>query len=209
MNELPLDIFRIIPQYLNKHDYRQLLNTNVAIFQYVKYETVYYNIRINLMRVILVGERSRVIDYLSQLYESVKDKNQQISLHIDVLLEECRNFMSGIHKLVYSCWQDIFFFSGENPDISVFDNIYHLHLISMNNIDRLSGISRVKILHVSNCNSLISIDFIPELKRLVIESLPELLRIADYRNIPELYIRDCLKLNLHGLGNLKMFLLQN
>ncbi len=26
------------------------------------------------------------MDYLSQLYESVKDKHQQISLHIDVLL---------------------------------------------------------------------------------------------------------------------------
>ncbi len=32
-------------------------------------------------------------------------------------------------------------------------------------------------------------------------SLPELLDLSDQRNIPELHIRNCPKLNLHGLGN--------
>lgn len=68
MNELSLDIIRVIQQYLSKYDYRQLLNTNSAIFQHVKYETVYYNLRINWKGKKTTEERNRVIDYLSRLW---------------------------------------------------------------------------------------------------------------------------------------------
>lgn len=33
IDDIPLEIFRIIQQYLNHYEYRQLLNTNSTIFQ--------------------------------------------------------------------------------------------------------------------------------------------------------------------------------
>ncbi len=203
MIEIPVEIFRIIQLYLNKHDYRQLLNTNSTIFQDVKYETVYYNLRIVWKEKETIEERNRIIDYLTRLYESVKDKSKQISLHIHDIVEECRSFMSGIHKLVY-----IYDVSRGNHNMSVFSHVYSLRLQGISGIDCLSGLSGVKILRVSYSNSLKAIDFIPDLKRLVLDSLPELVEIAEYKNIPELYIRRCPMLNLTGFGNHERFSLE-
>lgn len=52
--------------------------------------------------------------------------------------------------------------------MSVLCNIYDLRLQGIHGIDRLSGLSGVKILHVSDSDTLRKIDFISELKRLVI-----------------------------------------
>lgn len=88
--------------------------------------------------------------------------------------------------------------------MSVFSNIYYLYLSSINT-DRLSGLTGVTILHLSYSGSLRKIDFIPGLKKLVIDELLELSDLSEYRNIPELHIRECPKLNLSGLGNHEKF----
>ncbi len=88
--------------------------------------------------------------------------------------------------------------------MSVFSNIYYLYLSSINT-DRLSGLTGVTILHLSYSRSLRKIDFIPGLKKLVIDELLELSDLSEYRNIPELHIRECPKLNLSGLGNHEKF----
>ncbi len=191
---IPREILTIIHCFLNHHDYRQLLNTSKAIFQVLKYETVYYNLKITF----------EIIDYLSAFYESVKDKSQQISLKITQpskeVVEKCSRWIPGIHKLIfreeYYYWRNI-------PNISLFCNIYHVHLEWIEGIDRLSGLSGIKILEVFYSSSLIAIDFIPGLKRLVLDSIINLLEISEYGNIPELQITDCGKLRLHGLGNHK------
>lgn len=191
MNEVPREIFRIIQQYLNKYDYRQLLNTSLGIFQHVKYETVYYNILIDWkeIKIKTIEEQNRVIDDLSHLYRSVKDKNKQISLRLSSFVEECISLMSGIHKLDF---RDISYFSRDNPiNLSLFCNIYYLDLICVNNIDHLSGLSDIKVLHLTYCRSIRKIAFIPGLKKLLIRSLTALLEISEYGNIPELHISDC------------------
>lgn len=144
IKQIPRDIFRIIQQYLNKHDYRQFLNSNLSIFQHIKYETVYYNLLISVSR---IEDQRSFMDFLSRLYRSVKDKRKQISLSSKGFTVE------GIHKLNYR--DDS---SRKLTDISLFCNIYYLHLQGISDIDRISGLSRVKILHIFSSNSLRKID---------------------------------------------------
>lgn len=116
-------------------------------------------------------DRSRVVNYLSRLYGSVKDKNQQVSLFVEDIVEECLCFMSGIHKLVI---QDIIFFDRKIPSMSVFCNIYDLHLNNLDDLDSLDGLSGIKTLHVSYCDCLVTLDVIPGLQVLIVDSLTEL-----------------------------------
>ncbi len=197
IKQIPRDVFRIIQQYLHQHDYRQFLNSNLSIFQHIKYETVYYNLLISVSR---IEDQRSFIDFLSRLYRSVKDKKKQISLSSKGFTEDCTRFMEGIHKLNYRDYS-----SRKLTDISLFCNIYYLHLQGISDIDRISGLSSVQILHIFSSNSLRKIDFIPGLKKLIIDSLPNLLEISDYRNIPILEIRYCPRLNLQGLGNHESF----
>ncbi len=195
--QIPLDVFRIIQQYLSKHDYRQFLNSNLAIFQHIKNETVYYNLLTSISR---IEEQRSVRDFLSRLYRSVKDKKKQISLSSNDIIEDCTSFMEGIHKLNYRGYS-----SRKLTDISLFCNIHYLHLQGLSDIDRISGLSGIKILHIFSSDSIRKIDFIPGLKKLIIDSLPNLLEISDYGNIPTLEIRYCPHLTLHGLGNHESF----
>ena len=95
----------------------------------------------------------------------MKDKYQQVSLFVEAIVEECLCFMSGIHKLVI---QDIFSFDRKIPNMSVFCNIYHLHLNNLDGLDSLDGLSGIKILHVSYCDCLVTIDVIPGLQVLIV-----------------------------------------
>ncbi len=188
---IPREILTIIRCYLNHHDYRELLNTRKSAFQLLKSETVYYNLKINSKLV------QQLIDDFTFIYRLVKDKSRQISLTINTptkeIVERCSSFIPGINKLIF-CWSN-------HLNISLISNIYHVHLRWIEGINRLSGLSGVKILEVYISRSLIAIDFTPGLKRLVLYHLSELLEIAEYGSIPELQITDCPNLSLQGLGN--------
>ncbi len=194
---IPSELLRIIQRYLSKQGYRNLLNTSKAIFQHSKFETVYYNIKIPK-----IEDSRRIVDYLSILCHSVKDKNLQISIKItrttEEILQQCVSLISGVHHLSF---QDINSLWEKGSTRGLFCHIYHLKLQGINFIDRLSGLSDIKILEVRDCRSLITIDFIPGLKRLILHSLNGLSDISQYGNIPELKITVCPQLSLQGIGN--------
>ncbi len=194
---LPLEIFRVIQEYLNQYDYRQLLNSSLTIFKHVKYETVYYNLRISWNQGI---QTEKIIDYLVILYESVKDKSKQISLSLSGFVQEVSSFIVGIHKLVYRDYEN-----RNMPQMSVFWNVYYRQLEGISDINHLSGLSGVKVLHIFSSESIERIDFIPGLKKLIIDSLPNLFDISDYRSIPAIEIKDCPKLNLRAVGKHERF----
>ncbi len=206
---IPTSILKIIQQYSNKHDYRQLLNTNAAIFQHSKYETVYYNfIGYEKWKRKLKGfnDKAEQKDYFADLYASVKDKSTQISLNVDnptqKIVKENGHFMPGIHRLTFSDRYTGAFWRNDT-DMNVFCNIYHVCLRNVERIDRLRGLTGIKILEVHQSYTLLAIEFIPGLKRLVLSRLHELREIPQFGNIPELMISECWKLNLRGLGNHK------
>jgi hypothetical protein len=43
VGSLPLELFRIIQQFLSHRDYRQLMNTSCSLFTEIKYKTTYFN----------------------------------------------------------------------------------------------------------------------------------------------------------------------
>ncbi len=192
---IPLDILKIIQQYLNSNDYRQLLNTTQTIFHHSKFETVYYNFQIS----------DHVPDCLSGLKKSVRDCSKQISLHItdtnEEVIEECAAITTGIHKFIFVNNNKKYNFWRSSPNMKLFCNIYFVRLEYIEGIDRLSGLIGIKILHVSYSTTLEVIDFIPGLKRLILEGLTSLREISQYSTIPELQIIDCTHLNLQELGN--------
>jgi hypothetical protein len=71
---LPVEIFRIIRWYSGKRNYLELMCTNLKAFRTVKYETVYYPLRISK----ILSEKGVLT--LRRIIQSVKDKTKQISL---------------------------------------------------------------------------------------------------------------------------------
>lgn len=192
-DRIPIEIFKVIQQYLAKSHYLQLLSTSKTIFEHCKYETVYYNIAVNHRNIF------KLSIFLRKNF--VRNRNQQISLSLTAPTEEvfqtCSGFLAGIHKLNLRYHNPL----SNSLNMSLFDNIYDLNLECIEGVEYLSGLSGIKILEVSNSESIIAIDFIPGLKRLVLQILENLLEISGYENIPELQIVDCFRLNLQGFGN--------
>ncbi len=191
---IPTETLRIIQQYLNKRDYRNLLNSSKLIFGYSKYETVYYDLYIGYYH------PHQLPDSLSVFDGFVKDKSQQISITItdptSKTLKKWADLISGIHKLIVHDYELLL----KSVNVSLFCNIYHVHLKFFGK-DILCGLKGVKILEIYDSSRLIAIDFIPGLKRLVLDSLINLLEISEFGNIPELQITRCPKLSLQGLGS--------
>lgn len=176
---IPPEILRIIQQYLKDHDNRQLLNTSQAIFRQLKSETVCYNLFANWSKTQM--EAIEELDQLKDRLSFVRDKCKQISLHLIHLSSD----------ILLLCI----------PFISSFSNIYHVHLQRID-LEHLSGLTGIKILELSHSRRLSTIEFIPGLKRLILDRLDNLTEIPlNYGNIPELQIMSCSNLSLQGLGN--------
>lgn len=87
-------------------------------------------------------EGSPVIDDLNRFYRS---ESKQISLYLSGFVEENTNFMSGIHK--------VFYYNRKISNINIFSNTNRLTIGNVSNIDRLSGLTGVKILHFFYCTN--------------------------------------------------------
>lgn len=208
MNDfIPIELLRIIQQYLKNNEYRNLLNTSKGLFKNLKYETVYYEIYIDSEWYESINSKE-FQSFLSFTIESVKDKSKQISLTINSpvvtkeILEHCAPLISGIHQLtLFHTDIEMYDFWSNSPTFSLFCNIYSVFLGYIEGIDHLTGLTNIKILHLFRSDSIVTIDFIPGLKRLIVTSLPNLAEISQYGSIPELKISNCERLNLQGLGN--------
>lgn len=86
MEAIPTEILRIVQQFLNKRDYRNLLNSSHSIFQSAKLETVYYDILANWHK-----RFKRFEHYLPGLYDSVKDKGRQFHSFLAIQLKRILN----------------------------------------------------------------------------------------------------------------------
>ncbi len=202
---IPTEIFKIIQSYLTKSDWRNLLNSNKTIFQNIKEETVYYDLFIDWRKKGANEKFFQITDDLSRFYQSVKDKHHQISLRINSPTEEniqqCSDFFPGIHKLTLRTNNGKCNFWKKSPNMTIFSNIHHLILHYVEGIHHLTGLVGIKILEISISQSIIAIDYIPGLKRLVLDTLNELTDISNYSHIPELMINNCYKLNFKNPGN--------
>jgi hypothetical protein len=91
---LPVEIFRIIRWYSGKRNYLELMCANLKTFRAVKYETVYYPLRISK----ILTEKDVLA--LQQIIQSVKDQRKQISVTLFEMnafyIGECRNFYNDV-----------------------------------------------------------------------------------------------------------------
>lgn len=85
--------------------------------------------------------------------------------------------MPGIHKLDFQASRE---FWRNNPNMSMFCNIHYVRLENVRGINRLSGLTGIKILEVYISDSITIIDFISGFKRLIIYCLPNLQEISQY-----------------------------
>jgi hypothetical protein len=169
---VPVSLFRIIQNYSEEKDYRNLINSDLSFFQGVKYETAFFSLEV----------AEEAIHTIQAIINAVKDKSKQISLSINpLLLSKAAQLMDGIGTVSIRCFHTQKFLQ-KNHLISLknFDTIMRLNLheiegISEINLDLHSlteldikngGFRRIlawnsrkilKVVNINSCGSLISI----------------------------------------------------
>ncbi len=147
---IPTSILRIIQQYLTNYDYCQLLNTNKAIFQSSKYETIYYTMK--SLNYNAKNEYKQQAKAFQRLISSIQDKSRQISLHAiyyhSYFIDYYRLLLPGIHKLVFQCNGDFWMIHSPSEYSSLLSNIYHIELLDVIPLKSLVGLRGITILEI-------------------------------------------------------------
>jgi hypothetical protein len=148
---LPTVIFLVLQEFLSDNDYLHLMNTNLANFQPIKFETMYYK---------LVGP-NRLSQYQSisvnllRIMNRVKSKSTQVSLRIckanQALVLKSAPLFEDIHKLIIEGEFNLGYNS--NFPFKVFNSIYHLELYCVRGIKTLALNSpRLTKLEIRHCS---------------------------------------------------------
>jgi hypothetical protein len=148
---LPTVIFQVLQEFLSGNDYLNLMNSNLANFQPIKFETVHYK---------LIGP-NRLSQYQStsvtllRIMNRVKNKSNQVSLRIgkvdQALVLKSAPLFEGIHKLIIEGEFNLRFNS--MFPFNVFDSVYHLELYCVRGIKTLALNSpRLTKLEIRHCS---------------------------------------------------------
>ncbi len=155
---LPTSIFSIIQTFLSETDYRGLMNSNLATFQPIKFETVRYSL-LNPEALqpsdLIPTHKQR--EFFINILNSVKDKSKQIKLKMRLSTSsiiENQGTFRGIRKLELIGKH----VGVQRFDFTMFNNIYEVVLKSFNGVRYITeGFEGVVKLDISDFRSLISI----------------------------------------------------
>jgi hypothetical protein len=100
-SKVPIPMFRMIQEFLDEQDYRELMNSNLSTFPPIKYETVYYSLVGPETWIGFAKENKEAT--VMRIINSVKDKTKQIAMRIkgatQSLLMKYGHLFEGISKL--------------------------------------------------------------------------------------------------------------
>jgi hypothetical protein len=198
---IPASLFPVIREYLMEQDYRNLMNTNLAIFQDIKHETVRYTFP-SLFEWRKVGRSMNppislptIINYISSLIEmNVKYLSKQVSIRMQGFIaygfdDEVRldnMYFEELYKLS-RCRKVIFRNCPCIPDY-YFNNIYHVVIDFNDFIDPFPpGLKNISILEIRNCDYLSdikNIDDIDGLQQLIIVDSGRVDNFCNFERIP-------------------------
>jgi hypothetical protein len=204
---LPVPIFRIIQEHLIESHYRNLMNSNLAIFEPIKFETVHYSLFApetprNYRRLAVsnqtvlnkAGWSTATETQALHILNSVSDKSKQISIRFTGTTEQqvlkYSHLFAGIKKLTVQGWNSYLDinspFSPAFP-FSVFNDVRHLELngikgIPSANLDFENMIS----LKIRSCKfeEITAWNSNKSLKELVLEGVEGLKSFPSLQDIP-------------------------
>jgi hypothetical protein len=173
---IPTVLFAMIQTYLPEDSYRLLMNTNLAEFHGIKFETVHYTIVIDAVN-------AKFREYFFQfIAPCVKDKSKQLSFRIrggtSQSLTECAVVFEECSNLAMDSFRDGYI-TLNNAALLSFQNVYRLHLHGVQGIVAFpaNALSNTVILEVNCLRNLVNIDNLStmtSLKRLSIDRCPQL-----------------------------------
>jgi hypothetical protein len=203
---LPTVLFSIVQSYLVEYEYRRLMNTNVSIFRFVKYETVYYSFT---AAVLDVAREKESCEFLVEFFNrNVKNKLKQIQFCFRVVdsadLLSCIDLFGGTSSLHFDGTVCCNF--NEFP-LWYFSNITHLKLCTVEGVGtipaRLKNIENLELIDLPNLVDVSALARIPTLQRLSIISCPGVSDVSMLGSIPHLQLgqnevlTDCTPLQNH------------
>jgi hypothetical protein len=201
VEEIPASLFQLIQEYLKENEYRNLMNTNLSIFQDIKYETVRYTFP-SLFEWRKLGQSVNppmslptIINYIYSVVENnVKYLSKQVSIRMQCLtrigfLHEVRLDEMYFEQLfnLSRCRKVIF---RNCPCILdyYFNNIYHVVIDDNDFIDPFPpGLKNISILEIRNCDYLSdikNIDDIDGLRQLIIVDSGRVDNFCNFERIP-------------------------
>jgi hypothetical protein len=201
MRAVPASLFPVIQAYLPESDYRNLMNTNLSIFQDSKYETVRYSFS-SLLEWRKLGlamnppiNLPTIINYIYSMVETnVKDISKQVSLRIQGFMvsgfdrDDCMDNMYYKELYKLSRCHKVIFRNCPRIREHYFDNIYHVIIHFNDFVEPFPpGVKNVKILEIHYCEYLEDIqnvDDIDGLQQLIIAGSGVIHNFCDFRRIP-------------------------
>jgi hypothetical protein len=187
-SSIPFVIFHIFHSYLSHYDYRQLMNANKSVFLSIKYETVYYSVKLM--------DNVAAFAFANLVQNKVKDSSVQVSLNLqepsDLYCEQLSLFK--MHKLSLSPPKNCAF----SPSVlfalthSSIQSLNELHLSHLTGFSSLSGLpSSLVLLFLDQLPDLTDISEIRQLIKLrkcSVDSCDSLTDVSYLRNILEVVL---------------------
>jgi hypothetical protein len=215
---LPSVVLQLVQKFVHEKEYRHLVNSNLASFQSVKYETVHLSLKIS--RRLDPIKELKVI----QLIDSVKDKSKQISISFVRLFPAIMKYsqiyfgVGGKLKKLTQYWEN---YMEEKRDVhfsippalsnfSFCQNIYSLKLVGLSWLDNCQGIGNIHSLTIEHCPFITTTAGLGIVTgKIRLKSCGSLVTLEGLLNIPEVEISYCEKVHeLTSIGNHNLFRVQ-
>jgi hypothetical protein len=184
---VPGALFAVVQEYLTEGDYRGLMNTNLLMFQHIKFHTAKYTFITpsELMKHFL--DKENMISYLTEFVsENVQDKSKQVS--VKFFEKSCAPFKPLLETVFAGC--SFIHFYGcsvkKNTSTKCFNNVYYIHFYGCDITtvpDGLEGIVRMDFSCCYYLTDLSPLEKMQSLKKVLISRCE---RLNNYPNLPKL-----------------------
>jgi hypothetical protein len=199
IDAVPAPIFEIIQLFLNEHDYRELLNSSLLLFQSIKYQTVRYTFKgpDKWNRIGGFSDKKAQRDFFAEfIRNNVRDKSKQVVMNLNHppkkdLVDNQEN-IQGIARVTF--WAVRTTDYNNWPLMSIFSNIHHVLLCNVDSIqvfpEGLQNVVVLEIFHWMNLTNLNALHKVTSLKKLTVKNCFQLNNMNLVTNIPEMTLQE-------------------
>jgi hypothetical protein len=215
LEALPMEVFRILQEFVSFKDYLNLMNANLFTFQPITNETARYMLS-GPEKLEELGVKKPAF---ARILESVKDKSRQVSMIFDNVnsdtIVKSSLFFDGIYKLIIAARYGKLL--KKRFPFKIFDNVYHLVLKGVHGVKTLSlNSNTLKKLEVISCrfheirswnngSKLQSLVYFEADNSIPVYLIPPRSPIPSFEGIPELALNSWYGVNTEWVMNAKSF----